>query len=61
MTCHNATILEALIKEEVYFTEKNDLGKTKVYGLKDIQGVRRDTNIYAKYLAGVFGGIPRVA
>ncbi|MCG8507875.1 MAG: AAA family ATPase [Rhodospirillales bacterium] len=58
-SCHNASILDYLCKEEVYFTEKDE-GSTLMYGLKDVQGVRRDSNIYAKYLAGVFGGIPRV-
>lgn len=60
MSCHNATLLEHLIKEEVYFTEKAEDGGTKIYGLKDIIGVRRDENLYAKYLSGVFGAVPRV-
>lgn len=61
MSCHNATLLEHLTKEEVFFTEKDDRGRSVVYGLKDVQGVRRDSNIYAKYLSGVYGGVPRVA
>lgn len=61
MSCHNATLLDHLTKEEVYFTEKDASGRTEIYGLKDVQGVRRDTNIYAKYLAGVYGAVPRVA
>lgn len=60
MSCHMPTILEYLEKEEIYFTEKDDVGQTQVYGLKDVQGVRRETNLYAKYLAGAFGAIPRV-
>ena len=61
MHCDSAKYREHLVKEEVYCTEKNSKGATEIYGLKDIQGVRRDTNIYAKYLSGAFGGIPRVA
>ncbi len=60
MSCHNATLLEHLIKEEVYFTEKDKAGATKIYGLKDIIGVRRDDNLYAKYLSGVFSAVPRI-
>ena len=61
MSCHNATLLEHLVKEEVYFTEKDDRGRTHIYGLKDVRGVRRDSNIYDKYLAGAYGAVPRVA
>lgn len=60
MSCHDATLLEHLEKEEVYFTEKDSSGATEMYGLKDIKGVRRDTNIYAKYLSGAFGAVPKV-
>ena len=61
ISCHNATLLEYLEKEEVFFTEKHRDGRTRIYGLQDIQGLRRDANIYAKYLGGVFGAVPRVA
>ncbi|MBI3026317.1 MAG: ATP-binding protein, partial [Candidatus Tectomicrobia bacterium] len=60
ISCHNATLLEHLVKEEVFFTEKNVRGETEIYGLKNIQGVRRDTNIYSKYLGGVFGAVPNI-
>ncbi len=60
MSCHNPSLLECLSKEEVYFTEKDSLGRTEIYGLKDVQDVRRDANLYAKYLAGVFGAVPRI-
>lgn len=60
MSCQNATLLEYLVKEEIFFTEKDNIGRTEIYGLKDISGVRRDANLYSKYLAGVFGGIPNV-
>ncbi len=60
MSCHNPSVLECLSKEEIYFTEKNSLGGTELYGLKDVQDVRRDANLYAKYLSGVFGAVPRI-
>ena len=60
MACHNASLLEHLEKEEIYFTEKTHDGRTQVYGLKDISGVRRVDNYYKKYLGGVFGAVPNI-
>ena len=60
MACHNATLLEHLEKEEIYFTEKSPDGRTQIFGLKDITGVRRVDNYYKKYLGGVFGAVPNI-
>ena len=60
MACHNASLLEHLEKEEIYFTEKTPDGRTQVYGLKDIADVRRVDNYYKKYLGGVFGAVPNI-
>ena len=60
MACHNASLLEHLEKEEIYFTEKTPNGRTQVYGLKEISGIRRVDNYYKKYLGGVFGAVPNI-
>ena len=60
MTCHNASLLDTLVKEEVLFTEKNSAGRTSIYALTDIAGVRREDNFYKKYLSGVFGAVPQI-
>ena len=60
MACHNTSLLEHLEKEEIYFTEKTPDGRTQVFGLKDIAGVRRVDNYYKKYLGGVFGAVPDI-
>jgi hypothetical protein len=60
MSGHSASLLEELKKEEIFFTEKDGQGRTKVYGLKDIEGVRRVDNFYQKYLGGVYGAVPRI-
>jgi len=60
MSCHNASLLEELIKEEVFFCAKDRAGRTEVYGLKDIQAVRRTDNYYRKYLGGMFGAVPQI-
>ena len=59
--CQNPSLLHHLEKEEVFFAEKGGDGATAIYGLKEIKGVRRESNIYANYLAGAFGGVPKVA
>lgn len=60
MTCQNAALLEDLVKEEIYFCEKDATGATSVYGLKDIQGVRRVDNFYRKYMGGAYGAVPTI-
>jgi AAA15 family ATPase/GTPase len=60
MSCQNASLLDDLIKEEVYFCEKDSRGRTRVYGLQDIQSVRRNDNYYQKYLGGVYGAVPQL-
>jgi hypothetical protein len=57
---HSASLLEDLTKEEVLFCEKDGRGCTTVYGLKDVQGVRRIDNHYRKYMGGVYGAVPRI-
>jgi hypothetical protein len=60
VTCHAASLLEELLKEEVFFCEKDTKGRTSVYGLQDIQNVRRTDNRYRKYLSGVYGALPQI-
>jgi AAA15 family ATPase/GTPase len=60
MSCHAASLLEELQKEEVFFCEKDSRGRTSIYGLQDIQNVRRADNRYRKYLSGVYGAVPRL-
>ncbi len=60
MTCHNVSLLEDLSKDEIVLCEKDRRGRTEVYGLNDLKGVRRDDNYYRKYLGGVFGAVPRI-
>lgn len=60
MTCHNASLLEELVKEEVLFCTKSTNGRTEVYALQDIQAVRRDENFYRKYLGGSYGALPNI-
>ncbi len=60
ITCHSATLLEELAKEEVFLCEKDTKGRTSVYGLQDILNVRRSDNRYRKYLSGIYGAVPHI-
>lgn len=58
-SCHNVSLLEELSKEEIVFCDKDWRGRTEMYALADVKGVRRDENYYKKYLGGVFGAVPQ--
>lgn len=60
LSCHSATLLEELAKEEVVITEKDRMGRTTVFSLMDMKSVRRDDNLYKKYLGGAYGGVPMI-
>ena len=57
-TCHSASLLDELTKEEVLFCEKDSKGCTSVYKLADIDRVRRNENFFGKYLGGEYGAVP---
>jgi predicted ATPase len=57
-TCHSASLLSELTKEEVLFCEKNSQGQTSIYKLADIERVRRGENFFGKYIGGEYGAVP---
>ena len=60
LSCHSASLLEDLTKEEVVICEKDNQGRTEMFSLMDVGSVRRDDNLYKKYLSGVYGGVPHI-
>jgi len=55
-SCHSVSLLDDLTKEEIVICEKDREGRTTAHSLMDIK-VRRDENLYRKYLSGAYGGI----
>ncbi len=60
VTSHNVGLLDDLEKEELFIVEKGEDGGTRVHGVQDVRGLRRDTKLYPKYRAGVLGGVPNL-
>lgn len=60
MSCHSASLLDDLTKEEVVFCEKDHRGRSQMYSLMDVASVRRSDNLYKKYLGGVYGAVPQI-
>jgi len=56
-TCHTMEVLDLLQKSQVTFVEKT-LCESEVYRGDEIQGLRADDNLRAKYLAGALGAVP---
>ena len=59
LSCHSASLLDDLNKEEIVVCEKNRQGRTHLHSLMDVK-VRRDENHYRKYLSGAYGGVPHI-
>ncbi len=57
LSCHSASLLDELQKEEIVICEKDRQGRTRLFSLMDVK-VRRDENHYRKYLGGAYGGVP---
>jgi hypothetical protein len=60
ISVHSASLLDDLVKEQVILCEKDALGRTHVFSLMDVKAVRRDENLYKKYLSGAFGALPHL-
>lgn len=59
-TTHSLEILSHLGKEQVILVEKNKECESEIYRLDELKGIRRDDNIYAKYMAGAYGAVPNI-
>ena len=61
-TSHDTSLLNALNRDEVWFTEKAPGGATRLIALAEFGGdrVRRSLNLERAYLQGRFGAIPDV-
>lgn len=59
-TCHSVEVLSLLHKSQVVLVEKNVECVSDAWRLDSVQGVRADDNLYAKYMAGAYGAIPRI-
>lgn len=62
LATHDTSLLGALNRDEVWFTEKGPEGTTRIKALAEYGGdkVRRSLNLERAYLQGRFGAIPDV-
>lgn len=59
---HDVSLLDEKLfrKDQIWFTEKNDLGESSLYSLRDFEGLREDIPFEKWYMAGKFGGLPSI-
>ncbi len=57
---HDVSLLdkELFRRDQIWFTEKETAGATKLYSLSDIKGIRKEFSYEKWYLSGRFGGTP---
>ncbi|WP_230661063.1 AAA family ATPase [Psychrobacter sp. I-STPA10] len=58
-SCHTPEVFNLLHKHQIYLVEKYQQ-KSEAWRLDDVEGVRNDDNLYAKYMAGAFDAVPNV-
>jgi hypothetical protein len=58
-TFHTDFLLrDTLHKYQVYLVEKDEVLNSNAYRLDSLKGVRNVDNLYEKYHAGAYGGVP---
>lgn len=57
---HSVSALDDLEKEEVFIVEKDHTGATQAYGARDVQGIRRSSDLRKLYRSGALGGLPHL-
>ncbi|MEM0998325.1 MAG: ATP-binding protein [Bacteroidota bacterium] len=57
---HDTNLLDRdlLRRDQIYFAEKDIVGRTSFYSMYDFKGVRNDASFEKNYLKGKFGAIP---
>lgn len=61
LTTHETYLLNKEFRsDQIWFTQKNNLGETELFSAQDFEGVREDIPFEKWYLGGKFGAIPYV-
>jgi uncharacterized protein len=58
-TSHSVEVMNLLGKSQVILVEKNDC-ESEAWRLDTMEGVRSQDNLYAKYMSGAYGAVPRL-
>ena len=45
---------------QIYLTEKNEFGESRIYRLNEVEGIRSDENFVNKYKSGAYGAYPNI-
>lgn len=56
-SCHSPEVLNLLMKHQVYLVEKREQ-ESEAWRLDEVEGLRADDNLYAKYMAGALSAVP---
>ncbi len=59
-TSHSIEVMTQLHKAQVVLVEKDTQCESDAWRLDEVKGVRADDNLYAKYMAGAYGAIPKL-
>lgn len=58
---HQHLLLKDRTKTQIFITERNnDNFETEIFRLDEVEGIRNDENYFNKYIAGAYGGTPRI-
>ncbi|WP_201582868.1 AAA family ATPase [Psychrobacter jeotgali] len=58
-SCHTPEVFNLLNKHQIYLVEKYEQ-VSEAWRLDEVEGIRNDDNLYAKYMAGAFDAIPNL-
>ncbi len=57
---HSLDFMKKFDMQQIFLTEKNDVGGSITYRLDKVEGMRPDENFLAKYMSGAYGSFPNI-
>ncbi len=57
---HSIDVMRVLDKTQIMLVEKDDRCRSAAWRLDTVKGVRRQDNLYAKYMSGAYGAVPNL-
>lgn len=60
---HDTNLMSPSImrRDQFYFAEKEENENTRIYSLAELRGIRNDADFAKQYLAGFYGGVPKIS